>query len=158
MSQPTVLQPSPGIDFNIEKRGKISHYEQFTGTFSPASSSPSVLPVKAVTLPPLLSDLDDGTYIPDILIPSLPPLQSGDARDYLRNMVMQVLQNVDVGTPDAENAFFIADLSEVIKQHMRWKTCLPEIEPFYGTESSHCTLPCSDADLQLSSATPIRTC
>ncbi|TFK63153.1 ornithine decarboxylase [Pluteus cervinus] len=34
--------------------------------------------------------------------------------------------------PDAERAFFVADLSEVYRQFQRWKTCLPGIEPFYA--------------------------
>ncbi|KAI1290657.1 Mitochondrial 2-oxoadipate and 2-oxoglutarate transporter, partial [Mortierella claussenii] len=32
---------------------------------------------------------------------------------------------------EAENAFYVADLGEVYRQHMRWKTLLPRIEPFY---------------------------
>ncbi|TFK34528.1 ornithine decarboxylase [Crucibulum laeve] len=36
--------------------------------------------------------------------------------------------------PDAEKAFFVADLSQVYKQHMRWKACLPEIQPFYAVK------------------------
>lgn len=36
------------------------------------------------------------------------------------------------GEPDAEKAFFVADLSYVYRQHIRWKTFLPEVEPFYG--------------------------
>ncbi|KAF8193325.1 ornithine decarboxylase [Pholiota molesta] len=36
--------------------------------------------------------------------------------------------------PDAEKAFFVADLSEVYRQHQRWRTCLPEIQPFYAVK------------------------
>ncbi|TBU42795.1 ornithine decarboxylase [Dichomitus squalens] len=38
------------------------------------------------------------------------------------------------GEPDAEKAFFVADLSIVYKQHERWKKLLPEIEPFYAVK------------------------
>ncbi|RDX46258.1 ornithine decarboxylase [Lentinus brumalis] len=38
------------------------------------------------------------------------------------------------GEPDAEKAFFVADLSAVYKQHERWKKLLPEIEPFYAVK------------------------
>jgi ornithine decarboxylase len=31
-----------------------------------------------------------------------------------------------------EDAFFVADLGDVYRQHMRWKVNLPRIEPFYG--------------------------
>jgi ornithine decarboxylase len=34
---------------------------------------------------------------------------------------------------DEENTFFVADLGEVYRQHMRWKKNLPRIKPFYGT-------------------------
>lgn len=33
---------------------------------------------------------------------------------------------------DRENAFFVADLGEVFRQHLRWKALLPRIEPFFG--------------------------
>ena len=33
---------------------------------------------------------------------------------------------------DQENAFFVADLGEVYRQHLRWKSLLPRIEPFFG--------------------------
>ncbi|KAL9544774.1 hypothetical protein MBANPS3_007455 [Mucor bainieri] len=33
---------------------------------------------------------------------------------------------------DQENAFFVADLGEVARQHTRWKSLLPRIEPFYA--------------------------
>ncbi|KAI0077813.1 ornithine decarboxylase [Panus rudis PR-1116 ss-1] len=36
------------------------------------------------------------------------------------------------GEPDAEKAFFVADLSYVYHQHLRWKKNLPEIEPYYA--------------------------
>ncbi|EIN03932.1 ornithine decarboxylase [Punctularia strigosozonata HHB-11173 SS5] len=38
------------------------------------------------------------------------------------------------GVPDAEKAFFVADLSAVYRQHQRWKHCLPDIEPFYAVK------------------------
>ncbi|KAI9451363.1 ornithine decarboxylase [Lactarius psammicola] len=38
------------------------------------------------------------------------------------------------GEPDAESAYFVADLSQVYKQHDRWKRLLPEIEPFYAVK------------------------
>lgn len=33
---------------------------------------------------------------------------------------------------EADNAFYIADLGEVYRQHLRWKALLPRIEPFFG--------------------------
>ncbi|EIW83645.1 ornithine decarboxylase [Coniophora puteana RWD-64-598 SS2] len=37
-------------------------------------------------------------------------------------------------TPDAERAFFVADLSQVYRQHERWRKWLPEIEPHYAVK------------------------
>ncbi|KAJ3219786.1 Antizyme inhibitor 1 [Dinochytrium kinnereticum] len=36
--------------------------------------------------------------------------------------------------PEAEDAFFVSDLGEVARQHLRWRTCLPRIEPFYAVK------------------------
>ncbi|KAG0057205.1 hypothetical protein BGZ90_005385 [Linnemannia elongata] len=33
---------------------------------------------------------------------------------------------------EADNAFYIADLGEVYRQHLRWKALLPRIEPFFA--------------------------
>lgn len=46
---------------------------------------------------------------------------------------MNAARLADAHEPDAERAFFVADLSQVYLQHLRWQACLPEIEPFYGT-------------------------
>ena len=40
-----------------------------------------------------------------------------------------------------EDAFFVADLGEIYRQHMRWKVNLPRIEPYYGMQSSLCAYP-----------------
>ena len=34
--------------------------------------------------------------------------------------------------PGEEDTFFVADLGEVYRQHMRWKKNLPRVKPFYG--------------------------
>ena len=38
--------------------------------------------------------------------------------------------------PGGEDAFFVADLGEIYRQHMRWKKNLPRVEPFYGMYNS----------------------
>lgn len=35
--------------------------------------------------------------------------------------------------PGDEDAFFVADLGEVYRQHLRWKLNLRRVKPFYGT-------------------------
>ena len=37
---------------------------------------------------------------------------------------------------DCENAFFLADLADVVRKYERWTTLLPRVEPFYGDYSS----------------------
>ncbi|KAI8087831.1 pyridoxal-dependent decarboxylase [Gilbertella persicaria] len=37
---------------------------------------------------------------------------------------------------DQENAFFVGDLGEVFRQHLRWKALLPRIEPFFAVKSN----------------------
>ena len=44
------------------------------------------------------------------------------------------VENIDFETcePGDEDTFFVADLGEVYRQHMRWKLNLPRVKPFYG--------------------------
>lgn len=73
--------------------------------------------------------------IEDFSVPGLPPVHHGHPDTHLRNGVMQAGELAADGEPDAEKAFFVADLSYVYHQHLRWKRFLPEIEPFYGAFS-----------------------
>lgn len=66
------------------------------------------------------------------LFPSLPPLLNGHKEVHLRNGIMNSSSLAAASEPDPERAFFVADLSEVYSQFLRWKACLPEIQPFYG--------------------------
>lgn len=77
----------------------------------------------------------DRHYDDEVSIPGLPPLHRGHPDVHLRNGVMNAIHLAADGEPDAEKAFFVADLSAVYKQHERWKKLLPEIEPFYGASS-----------------------
>ena len=85
-----------------------------------------------------------------IMAPSISPLasnttpnhSSGGAteskRAYTRELISNALQeridNIDSDNcePGGEDAFFIGDLGEIYRQHMRWKRNLPRVEPFYG--------------------------
>jgi ornithine decarboxylase len=44
------------------------------------------------------------------------------------------VESIDPETCDSgeEDTFFVADLGEVYRQHMRWKLNLPRVRPFYG--------------------------
>lgn len=47
------------------------------------------------------------------------------------------VENIDHDScePGDEDTFFVADLGEVYRQHMRWKLNLPRVKPFYGRAS-----------------------
>ncbi len=73
----------------------------------------------------------------EIIIPGLPPLHHGHPDIHLRNGVIRATQLSVDGEPDAEKAFFVADLSYTLQQHLKWKKFLPEIHPFYGKSLYH---------------------
>ncbi len=50
--------------------------------------------------------------------------------DALRQRVESI--NHEFCEPGEEDTFFVADLGEVYRQHMRWKLNLPRVKPFYG--------------------------
>jgi len=60
-------------------------------------------------------------------------------RSLAQGMIGHALQtHIESIDPDeceagGEDAFFVADLGEIYRQHMRWKVNLPRIEPFYGS-------------------------
>lgn len=66
------------------------------------------------------------------IFPALPPLFAGHPTKHLREGVLRAAELAANHVPDAEKAFFVGDLSEVYKQHMRWRRCLPNVQPFYG--------------------------
>jgi ornithine decarboxylase len=87
---------------------------------------------------------DDEDDNGDINFPELPPLLRGHPDVHLRNGVIRAAHLSAAGAPDAEKAYFVADLSYVYNQYQRWKYHLPEIEPFYGARVRHSQdhLPC----------------
>ncbi|KAF9403944.1 hypothetical protein BGZ94_004446 [Podila epigama] len=52
----------------------------------------------------------------------------------IENMLQARLASFDPESDDAEaeNAFYVADMGEVYRQHLRWKALLPRIEPFFA--------------------------
>lgn len=77
-----------------------------------------------------------------------PPLD--DEHDYIKpfdghkpiyrggfdTQLRRVLEDIDIHGCEAngENAFFVADLAEVYRQHLRWMRALPRIVPFYAVK------------------------
>ena len=81
---------------------------------------------------PLQGDCQTKIITDETIFPSLPPLYHGHPEVHLRNGIMNASRLAAAHVPDAEKAFFVADLSQVYRQHLRWKACLPEVIPFYG--------------------------
>lgn len=50
--------------------------------------------------------------------------------DVLRKHIAKI--DVDNCQPGEEDAFYVADLGEVYRQHLRWKMNLGRVKPFYG--------------------------
>lgn len=51
----------------------------------------------------------------------------------------------EMETCEEDNAFFIADHNELRRQHLKWISHLPRVEPFYGMNfSSFILLPCHE--------------
>lgn len=51
----------------------------------------------------------------------------------LRHRVENI--NHEFCEPGEEDTFFVTDLGEVYRQHLRWKRNLPRVKPFYGRNS-----------------------
>ena len=48
----------------------------------------------------------------------------------LKNRIDSIDQ--DICEPGEEDAFFVADMGDVYRQHLRWKMNLKRVKPFYG--------------------------
>jgi ornithine decarboxylase len=56
------------------------------------------------------------------------------ASDLLAETLKKRIESIDHETcePGEEDAFFVADVGEVYRQHLRWKLNLKRVKPFYG--------------------------
>jgi ornithine decarboxylase len=56
------------------------------------------------------------------------------AKEMIGDALRSRVENIDHETcdPGDEDTFFVGDLGEVYRQHMRWKKNLPRVKPFYG--------------------------
>ena len=56
------------------------------------------------------------------------------AKDLVMDLLKKRAAEVDVDRCEAgeEDAFYVADMGEVYRQHMRWKMNLGRVKPFYG--------------------------
>ncbi|KAG1851496.1 pyridoxal-dependent decarboxylase [Suillus tomentosus] len=70
----------------------------------------------------------------DKIFSSLPPLFRGHPEIHLRKGIIDAAMRAGANEVDAERAFFVADLSQVYRQHERWVKNLPEIVPHYAVK------------------------
>ncbi|KAI5779464.1 pyridoxal-dependent decarboxylase [Geopyxis carbonaria] len=58
------------------------------------------------------------------------------AQSMISHALQSHIESIDPEECEAggEDAFFVADLGEVYRQHMRWKVNLPRVEPFYAVK------------------------
>lgn len=57
-----------------------------------------------------------------------------DGRVLAKNTLRHRVESIDTDACEAgqEDAFFVADMGEVYRQHLRWKLKLPRVKPHYG--------------------------
>lgn len=123
-----ILSCSPTLSSSLPRNEKYFANALVNGLFSP----PIIHSHDTTTGYSLKNS--DRHYDDEVSIPGLPPLHRGHMDVHLRNGVMNAIHLGADGEPDAEKAFFVADLSSVYRQHERWKKLLPDIEPFYAVK------------------------
>jgi ornithine decarboxylase len=67
---------------------------------------------------------------------TLPKIRSESVDFLVRAGILEAALASTANQPDAEAAFFIADLGHIYRQHKRWQECLPNVTPYYGEISS----------------------
>lgn len=80
-------------------------------------------------LSPSIGTLDEFVNIKNQLNSKvdIPMIQTLSPFDVMKNYV----QSPELEDNDG-NPFFVVDLGEIYRQHLRWKACMPRVEPFYG--------------------------
>lgn len=69
---------------------------------------------------------------------SVAEVEGPSSKEYGKQLIGEALrariQDIDGDTCDAgeEDTFFVADLGEVYRQHLRWKLNLRRVKPHYG--------------------------
>lgn len=68
------------------------------------------------------------------------------AKQMIGDALRERVESIDHETcePGEEDTFFVGDLGEIYRQHMRWKKNLPRVKPFYGEQL---VFPCWDCGI-----------
>lgn len=126
-------------DVDVLPAPRISHFTPDTPARFLPEKSPWTIPVSATS--PLFSsplfehkDAAKEDSSDSIAFAGLPPILRGHSDVHLREGVIRAARLAADHEPDAEKAFFVADLSLVYLQHQRFKRFLPEVEPFYAVK------------------------
>jgi ornithine decarboxylase len=58
------------------------------------------------------------------------------AKALVQKVLKEQIARIDTDTcePGEEDAFYVADMGEVYRQHSRWKLNLARVKPFYGKQ------------------------
>lgn len=61
------------------------------------------------------------------------------AKQMIGDALQKRVQDIDEDVCEAgdEDAFFVADMGEIYRQHLRWKKNLARVKPHYGQSTSH---------------------
>lgn len=62
-----------------------------------------------------------------------------DGKHMIADALKKRLGDIDQDTcePGEEDAFFVADMGEIYRQHLRWKLNLKRVKPHYGESRVH---------------------
>lgn len=132
MSETAILSPHSIIDFTLSP--SRFHDPPVPNAYDEKIAWPSSALSHHIPPAQAAADTDSrmGCVEDAAIFPSLPPLLRGHPDVHLRQGVMRADHLTAAHEPDAEKAFFVADLSQVYRQHIRWTSCLPGIQPYYG--------------------------
>jgi ornithine decarboxylase len=60
------------------------------------------------------------------------------SKSLVQKVLKEHIAHIDVDTcePGEEDAFYVADMGEIYRQHLRWKMNLGRVKPFYGMSAT----------------------
>lgn len=129
----TTQVQSRSVNIGFGTSSYSSNHESHTAISSPTR------PLNAQTSP--LNTISPSRQTIGLGLPSPPPereyeelpvIHPTSPDDLLRSGIMNASLASASNLPDAEAAFFVADLGEVYRQHLLWQKYLPNVTPFYG--------------------------
>ncbi|KAG9013980.1 hypothetical protein FRB93_000361 [Tulasnella sp. JGI-2019a] len=149
MTEVEILLPPQPVETVFECRNGISSADDFTyvtPSFASTSTSSGLAPhtfdtynslrpqIELLTPPVSEREFEEEDASEDKIFTTLPPLLRDSPAEHVRNGIAHAWSMTDAHHADAEKAFFVADLGEVLRQYERWRACLPGVEPFYAVK------------------------